>query len=70
MTDNTYKDMMNKLKMEAAAEIGMTQFTKEYNDHYKGDVPAKINGQQGGPIGGQMVKKMIEMAKNQMSSGQ
>lgn len=50
---------LSSLKMEAAAEIGMTQFVKENNDHYKGDMPAKLNGAQGGPIGGQMVKKMI-----------
>jgi hypothetical protein len=48
------------LKNESAAEIGMTQFVKENNDHFKGDVASKVNGAQGGPIGGRMVKKMIE----------
>ncbi len=57
---------LNKLKMEAAAEIGLSQFTKENNDHYKGDVPAKVNGSQGGPIGGRMVKKMIESEQGKM----
>lgn len=60
------KDAMNRFKMECAAEIGHQQYVKENNDHYKGDVPSKVNGQQGGPIGGQMVKKMIAMAEKQM----
>lgn len=51
--------------MECAQEIGHLQYVKENNDHYKGDVPSRINGQEGGPIGGRMVKKMIQMAENQ-----
>ncbi len=54
-----------KFKMECAQEVGQLQYVKENNDHYKGDLPSKVNGAQGGPIGGQMVKKMIEMAKKQ-----
>ena len=54
-----------QFKMECASEVGRTQYTKEKNDHYKGDLPSRVNGEQGGPIGGQMVKKMIEMAKKQ-----
>lgn len=57
---------MNRFKMECAQEIGRTQFTKENNDHYKGDLTAKQNGSEGGPIGGQMVKKMIAQAEQQM----
>ena len=60
------REALNKFKMECAQEIGMTQFTKENNDHYKGDLSSKQNGQEGGPIGGQMTKKMIEMAQNSM----
>ncbi|MCX7843483.1 MAG: alpha/beta-type small acid-soluble spore protein [Clostridia bacterium] len=60
------KEAMNKFKMECAREIGHLQYVKENNDHYKGDVPSKVNGLQGGPIGGQMVKKMIQMAENQL----
>lgn len=60
------RDALNKLKMEAAKEIGRTQFVKENNDHYKGDVTAAQNGSEGGPIGGQMVKKMIEQAEKQL----
>ena len=65
MSNSETRKKLKNLKMEAAAEIGMTQFVKENNDHYKGDVPSKLNGAQGGPVGGQMVKKMIasEMGK-------
>ena len=60
------REALTRFKMECAKEIGRLQFVKENNDHYKGDVPARVNGLEGGPIGGQMVKRMIEMAKNQM----
>ena len=60
------RDAMSRFKMECAQEVGHLQYVKENNDHYKGDVPAKVNGLQGGPIGGQMVKKMIQMAENQL----
>jgi hypothetical protein len=59
-------DVMNRFKMECAAEIGRTQFTKENNDHYKGDVTARQNGSEGGPIGGEMVKRMIKMYEQNM----
>ncbi len=54
-----------KFKMECAQEVGRLQYVKENNDEYKGDLPSKVNGAQGGPIGGQMVKKMIEYAERQ-----
>ena len=60
------REALNRFKMECAQEIGYQQYVKENNDHYKGDLPSKVNGQQGGPIGGQMVKRMIEMAEKQM----
>ena len=60
------REALTRFKLECAQEIGHLQWCKEYNDHYKGDVPAKINGQQGGPIGGRMVQKMIQMAESQM----
>lgn len=60
------RNALNKLKMECATELGRTQFTKENNDHYKGDLSAKQNGSEGGPIGGLMVKKMIYMIENEM----
>ena len=54
-----------KFKIECARELGLTQYCKENNDEYKGDLPSRVNGQQGGPIGGEMVKRMIAMAKQQ-----
>ena len=69
MSKREISQKLNKLKMEAAAEIGMTQFVKENNDHYRGDLSAKTNGSQGGPIGGRMVKKMIQSEEEKLSGG-
>jgi len=52
-------DAMQKLKFECAEALGRTQFCKENNDHYKGHLTARQNGAEGGPIGGEMVKRMI-----------
>jgi hypothetical protein len=60
------REALTRFKIECAQEIGHLQYIKENNDHYKGDVSCKVNGQEGGPIGGQMVKKMIAMAENQL----
>lgn len=60
------REALNRFKMECAKEIGMEQFVKENNDHYKGDLTAAQNGREGGPIGGQMVKRMIAMAEQQL----
>jgi len=65
-TNESKKKLLQQLKMEAAAEIGRLDFVRENNDHYKGDVSARQNGSEGGPIGGQMVKKMIAYAERQM----
>ena len=54
-----------QFKFECANELGIAQYCKENNDEYKGDLPSRVNGQQGGPIGGEMVKRMIAMAKQQ-----
>lgn len=67
MSRRDISEKLKKLKMEAAQEIGMLQYVKENNDHYKGEVPSKINGAQGGPIGGYMVKKMIQAEENKMT---
>jgi hypothetical protein len=61
------RNALNKFKMECAQEIGRVQFTKENNDHYKGDLSSRQNGSEGGPIGGQMTKRMWEMAQRNMS---
>ncbi|MDF2524334.1 MAG: small, acid-soluble spore protein alpha/beta type [Clostridiales bacterium] len=60
------REALTRFKMECAQEIGHLQFVKENNDHYKGDLPSKQNGHEGGPIGGQMVKRMIAMAESNM----
>ncbi|MCX7708659.1 MAG: alpha/beta-type small acid-soluble spore protein [Clostridia bacterium] len=60
------REALTRFKMECAQEVGHLQFVKENNDHYKGDQPAKQNGHEGGPIGGQMVKRMIQMAESQL----
>jgi hypothetical protein len=67
MSNREISEKLRKLKMEAAQEIGMLQYVKENNDHYKGDLPSKTNGAQGGPIGGHMVKKMIQAQENQLT---
>ena len=49
------KDAMNRFKMEAANEVGVT-----LKQGYNGDLTSK----QAGSIGGQMVKKMIQAYEN------
>ncbi|MGM9645755.1 MAG: alpha/beta-type small acid-soluble spore protein [Eubacteriales bacterium] len=49
------KAALEKFKMEAASEVGVT-----LNNGYNGDLTAR----QAGSIGGQMVKKMIESYEN------
>lgn len=51
------KDALNKYKMEAASEVGVT-----LKQGYNGDLTSK----QAGSIGGQMVKKMIESVEKTM----
>ncbi|MGM9637263.1 MAG: alpha/beta-type small acid-soluble spore protein [Eubacteriales bacterium] len=53
------KDAMDKFKMEAASEVGVT-----LNNGYNGDLTSR----QAGSIGGQMVKKMIEKYENDLSA--
>jgi len=65
-TSESKKKWLHQLKMDAAAEIGHLEFVRENNDHYKGDVSSRQNGLEGGPIGGQMVKKMVAFAQQQM----
>ena len=50
---------MDKFKMEAASEVGVT-----LKQGYNGDLTAK----QAGSVGGQMVKKMIMNAENAMKT--
>lgn len=60
LLDPNSRAAMDKFKQEVAAEMGRSQFIKENNDHYKGNLTARQNGSEGGPIGGEMVKRMIK----------
>ena len=51
------KDALNRFKMEAANEVGVT-----LKQGYNGDLTSK----QAGSVGGQMVKKMIQAYENGM----
>ena len=53
------KEALNRFKMESASEVGVN-----LKQGYNGDLTAK----QAGSIGGQMVKKLIENAENQMKN--
>ena len=48
---------LNKFKYEVASEVGVN-----LKDGYNGDISAK----DAGKIGGQMVRKMIQQAENNM----
>ena len=57
MANKAAKKAMDKFKMEAANEVGVT-----LQQGYNGELSAR----QAGSIGGQMVKKMIESYENGM----
>lgn len=51
------KEALDKFKYEVASEVGVN-----LKNGYNGDISAK----EAGRIGGNMVKKMIQQAENQM----
>ena len=53
------KEGLNKFKMQAASEVGVT-----LKNGYNGDLTSK----QAGSIGGQMVKKMVESYENSIKN--
>ena len=53
------KEALEKFKMEAANEVGVT-----LKQGYNGDLTSK----QAGSIGGQMVKKMVEKYENEIKT--
>ena len=59
-------DALTKYKFEVAQDLGRLQYCKENNDHYKGDLSARQNGSEGGPIGGEMVRRMIKSVEEGM----
>ena len=52
------KDALNKFKYEVASEVGVN-----LKDGYNGDISAK----DAGKIGGQLVRKMIQQAEDNMT---
>lgn len=54
------KKALNQMKLEIANELGMSN----YDAVDKGNLTARQNGY----IGGNMTKKLVEMAQNQMSN--
>ena len=65
MTNNSNKsavpearEALNKFKYEVASEVGVN-----LKDGYNGDISAK----DAGKIGGQMVRKMIQQAEDNMT---
>ena len=52
-------DALNKFKYEVASEVGVT-----LKDGYNGNISARDAGR----IGGNMVKKLIQQAENQMTN--
>jgi len=61
------RQALDALKMECAQELGRSQDVKEnHGDEYYGERSASMNGRMGGPIGGLMVKKMVESYKRKI----
>lgn len=54
------KEALNQMKLEIANELGMSN----YDAVDKGNLTARQNGY----VGGNMTKKLVEMAQNQMSN--
>lgn len=65
LVEDSY-DAMQKFKLQVAQEMGRLEFCKENNDHYKGELTARQNGSEGGPIGGEMVRRMIHSMEQKM----
>ena len=59
MTNKQAKAALDKFKYEVANEIGVNQ-----KQGYNGDLTSK----EAGSIGGEMVKKLVAQAANQMQS--
>ena len=53
------REALNRFKMEAANEVGVN-----LKQGYNGDLTSK----QAGSIGGEIVKRLIQQAENQMSN--
>lgn len=58
ITTQEGRETLNKFKMEAANEVGVN-----LKQGYNGDIKAR----DAGSVGGEMVKRMIEYAENNMN---
>ena len=61
MTNKQAREALNKFKYEVANELGVN-----LKQGYNGDLTSR----EAGSIGGEMVKKMVAQAANQMQSNQ
>ncbi|TCP53292.1 small acid-soluble spore protein alpha/beta type [Tumebacillus sp. BK434] len=69
--DQLKADVMNTMTPEAAKfESAQRQQIPLQKDGDNGELTAREAGKVGGPIGGQMVKKLIAMAQMQMMNEQ
>ena len=59
MSNKKAKDALNQMKQEAANTVGVS-----LKQGYNGDITAR----QAGSIGGEMVKRMIAYAENNMNN--
>lgn len=53
------RQALDQLKLEIANELGVNN----YNNIDKGNLPSRVNGY----VGGNMVKRLVETAQNQMA---
>jgi|AGTN01.1.fsa_nt_gi Small, acid-soluble spore proteins, alpha/beta type. len=67
MNDSIIKNKLESLKIKAADEIGMSRYLSGNSNEYRGDVLSRVNGANGGPIGGQMVRLMIQAQEEKMA---
>ena len=58
LVNQNARDAMNRFKMETASQVGVN-----LKQGYNGDISAKVAGS----IGGNMVKRMITYAENNMN---
>ena len=54
------RQALDQLKYEVAAELGLPNY-----QGYLGDVPSRLNG----AVGGNMVRRMIQLAEQQLAGG-
>lgn len=55
------RQALDQLKFEIASELGIPNYSG-----YLGDVPSRLNG----AVGGNMVRRMIQLAEQQLASQQ